>query len=103
MVTTMARTMAPPADRLPSTLPTERLKEGGQPEPEFRQELRRIPNVRNACSVAAAWAQIAAVPVAAVWIGRWWAWPIAVVVMGRSFALLGILGHEAAHRLLFSV
>ena len=46
--------------------------------------------------------QIAAVVTAAVWLDRWWVWAIAVVVMGRSFALLGILGHEAAHRLLFT-
>ena len=98
----MATTMVPPADRLPRTLPTERFREGGQPAPVLRQELRRIPNVRNVFTVASSWAQIVAVPVAAVWIGRWWAWPLAVVVMGRSFALLGILGHEAAHRLLFS-
>jgi fatty acid desaturase len=98
----MATTMVPPADRLPSTLPTARLKQGGQPEPALRQELRRIPTVRNVATVAGAWAQIVAIPVGAVWIGQWWVWPIAVVLMGRSFALLGILGHEAAHRLLFS-
>ena len=34
-------------------------------------------------------------------INRWWAWALAFVLMGRAQALLAILGHEAAHRLLF--
>ena len=98
----MATTMTPPADRLPQVLPTERLKVDGRPERPLRAELRRIPNVGNVVTVVLAGAQIVAIPVAAVWIDRWWAWPIAVIVMGRSFAILGILGHEAAHRLLFT-
>jgi fatty acid desaturase len=98
----MAATMVPSVERRPDVLPAGRLKAGGQPEPELRAELRRIPNVRNVGTVIGAWAQILAVIGGAVWIDRWWVWPIAVVLMGRSFALLGILGHEAAHRLLFS-
>jgi fatty acid desaturase len=98
----MVATMVPPAERLPETLPTERLTASGRPVPDVRAELRRIPNVGNAGTVLGAWLQIAAVIGGAVWIHQWWAWPIAVVLMGRSFALLLILAHEATHRLLFS-
>ena len=94
--------MAPDADRLPDVLPTERLSATGRPLPEIRAELRRVANVRNALSIVSCWAQAAAVIVGAAWIDRWWVWPIAVVLMGRSFALLNILGHESAHRLLFT-
>ena len=93
--------MVPPAHRLPDTLPTERLSATGRPVPDVRAELRRIPDVRNAVTVLGAWMQIALVVGGAVWLDRWWVWPIAVLLMGRSFALLLILGHEAAHRLLF--
>ena len=34
-------------------------------------------------------------------LNRWWVYLIAVFLVGRGFALLNILGHEGAHRLLF--
>ncbi len=37
-----------------------------------------------------------------MWIGEWWAYLFAFVWMGRGHCLLNILGHEAAHRLLFT-
>ena len=95
-------TMVPDTDRLPATLPTERLTATGRPIPEVRSALRRIPDLPNAVTVVGAWAQILLVIGGAVWIDRWWAWPIAILVMGRNFALLLILMHEAAHRLLFN-
>lgn len=98
----MAATMVPPAERLPAVLPTDRLLADGRPSPAIRADLRRIPDLRNAAAVAGAWAQVAAVIGAAVLVDRWWVWPLAVVLMGRSFALLAILSHEAAHRLLCS-
>lgn len=93
--------MVPSADRLPVGRPTDGVGAGGQPAPALRTELRRIPAARNVLTVALAWLQIAAVPAAVIWVDRWWAWPLGVVVMGRSFAILGVLSHEAAHRLLF--
>ena len=42
------------------------------------------------------------VVVCAAVVDAWWAWLVAFVWMGRGHALLNILGHEAAHRLLFS-
>jgi fatty acid desaturase len=92
----MAATMVPAAERLPA-VPGD-----GRPPADVRAELRRIPGLRNVATVAGAWAQVLAVVAGAAWIDRWWVWPIAVVLMGRSFALLAILSHEAAHRLLFS-
>src|SRR4029078_13278262 len=37
-----------------------------------------------------------------IWLHNPLAWLAAFILMGRTFARLGILGHEAAHRLLFS-
>jgi fatty acid desaturase len=73
----------------------------GRPRPAFRDELRRIPSWRNASSVVLLWAQIALILWATV---RWspWAIPVGIVLMGRAFAQLASLMHEAAHRLLFA-
>jgi fatty acid desaturase len=98
----MAATMVPTDDRLPDVLPAGRLLADGRPDPPLRAELRRIANVRNALTVAGAWLQVLAVIGGAIWLDRWWGWIVAAVLMGRSFALLLILGHEAAHRLLFT-
>ena len=93
--------MVPGSDRLPDVLPAGRLLQDGRPDAALRTELRRIPGFRNALTVSGAWLQVAAVIGAAVWLDRWWAWLLAVVLMGRSFALLLILSHETAHRLMF--
>jgi fatty acid desaturase len=68
----------------------------------LRAGLRRIPNGRNVLTVMGAWAQSFGVIAAAAVLHTWWAYLIAFFLMGRAFALLNILGHEAAHRLLFS-
>jgi fatty acid desaturase len=94
--------MVPPANALPDVLPTERLSEAGRPAPELRSRLRLIPGRRNALTVAGAWAQSFGVVALAAFIDRWWAYLIAFFLLGRGFALLNILGHEAAHRLLFN-
>ena len=92
-----------PADRLlTAVLPTERLTASGRPVPEVRAELRRVPDVRNALTVAGALAQTAGVIALAAWIDHPVVWIAAFVLMARGFALLAILSHEAAHRLLFS-
>jgi fatty acid desaturase len=98
----MAATMVPRAELRPDVLPTERLTDQGRPVPEIRADLRRIPNVRNAISVAGALVQSVGVIVAAAWIDRPLVWVVAFILMARGFALLAILAHEAAHRLLFS-
>jgi fatty acid desaturase len=98
----MVATMVPPARVLPDVLPTERLTASGRPVPRLRSELRRIPGGRNAVTVIGAWAQSFGVVALAAYIDRWWAYAVAFLLMGRAFALLNILGHEAAHRLLFA-
>jgi fatty acid desaturase len=82
-------------------LPTARLSAAGRPAPAIREQLRRIPGARNGVTVVGAWVQSFGVVAAAAVINRWWAYLVAFFLAGRGFALLNILGHEAAHRLLF--
>ncbi len=96
-----AVTVVPQAAALPDVLPTDRLTAAARPVPPVREALRRIPSGRNALTVGLAWAQSLAVLVAAAAVDRWWVWIPAFLLAGRSFALLNILGHEGAHRLLF--
>ena len=98
----MVVSVVPGPEALPTVLPTDRLTETGRPVPELRAGLRRIPGARNALTVVGAWLQSFGVVAAAVAIDRWWAYLVAFLLVGRAFALLNILGHEAAHRLLFS-
>ncbi len=94
--------LVPPDDRLPDVLPTERLTESAMPVPEIRSELRRIDDVRNVATVALAWVQAAVTIGLAVWIAHPLAYAAAVVLMGPVFARFAIIGHEAAHKLLFT-
>jgi fatty acid desaturase len=64
--------------------------------------LRRIPDLANAWTVASLWLQIAVVIGGAIWLSHPVAWAVAFLLMGRAFSQLLILGHEAAHNLLFS-
>jgi fatty acid desaturase len=93
--------MVPSPELLPDVLPTDRLSRTARPLPPIRESMRRIPGARNALTVVGAWVQTLGVIAVAVAINRWWAYVLAFLLMGRAFALLGILGHEAAHRLLF--
>ncbi len=73
----------------------------GRPTPEFREQLRRIPNLRNAFALAWLYTQTVAIVVAAVHFDNWVVWIAAFVLIGRSQAQHAALMHEAAHRLLF--
>ena len=94
--------MLPPSDLLTDVLPTERLTATGRPVPPVREELRRISDVRNVANVASVYLQSFGVIAVAVAVDRWWAYVVAFLLMGRAHALFNILGHEAAHRLLFT-
>ena len=94
--------MLPPPELLPDVLPTERLTPTGRPVPPIREELRRIPDGRNVVTTLGVYVQSFGVIAAAVALGRWWAYVAAFFLMGRAHALFNILGHEAAHRLLFT-
>lgn len=80
----------------------ERLRPDGRPAPAFREELRRIPSVRNAVSVVSCWVQTIGIVVGAVWIDHPVGWVAAFLLMGRAHAQLAALMHEAAHRMLFA-
>lgn len=73
----------------------------GRPTRRWREDLRRIPQARNIVTVAGAWGQSLGVAWAAIHLSTWWAYAIAFVLVGRGHMLLNVLGHEAAHRLLF--
>lgn len=94
--------MLPSEDLLPDVLPTDRLTRRGMPVPAVRTELRRIPNLANAWTVAFLWLSTAAIIIGAAWISHPVAWVVAFVLMGPQFARFASLSHEAAHRLLFS-
>src|SRR5688572_17086971 len=95
-------TMLPPEELLTDVLPTDRLTATGMPVPQLRTELRRIADVRNVATVLATWAQAIGTIWLAVWIGHPLAYAAAFVLMGPAFARFAILGHEAAHKLLFT-
>jgi fatty acid desaturase len=94
-------TVVPGPDALPDVLPTDRLQASAKPKPPRRDELRRISGVRSALTVIFCWAQAVAVIAVAVWLDNPFAWVAAFLLMGRSIVMFNILGHEAAHRLLF--
>ena len=98
----MVATMLPDADLLPDVLPTERLTRTGMPVPAVRAELRRIPNLASAWTVASLWLTTLAIIVVAAWVSHPVTWLVAFVLMGPQFARFASLSHEAAHRLLFS-
>ena len=87
---------------LPSFAGSERLRPDGRPLPEFRAELRRIPDAINAATVLATLAAAVALVAAVIAADHWLATAAAVPVMGIVMLRMFILHHEAAHRLLFS-
>ena len=93
--------MLPDPEALTGFHPTERLATNARPAPPWRDEMRRIPNVRNAFAVFLLYAQTIGIIVAAVWIDNLFVWALAFVLMGRAHAQFAALMHEAAHRLLF--
>lgn len=94
--------MVPSLDLLPDALPTDRLTASGMPVPELRRSLRQIADGRNIGSAMLCWAQALATIGAAAWIAHPLGYLAAVVLMGPVFARFAILGHEAAHKLLFT-
>ncbi len=94
--------MVPGEELLPNVLPSARLNERGMAIRELRDELRRIDNVRNTFTVFGALAMSFGVVGLAGYLHTWWSYLGAFVLMTRGHGGLNILGHEAAHRLLFS-
>jgi len=96
-----APTMLPDPALLSQFRPTARLTAAGRPVPAWREDLRRIPSARNALAIGSVYLQAVVVVAVAVWLDHPLAWFVALVLMGRTFAQLAALMHEAAHRLLF--
>ena len=102
----MTATMVPGPELLPGVLPTDRLNRRGMPVGTLRAELRVIASWRNGLTVISALAQTVGLIVASSLVvertGWWPLYAVTFVLMGRGFALLAILGHESAHKLLFA-
>lgn len=81
---------------------TELVRADGRPTPAFREQLRRIPSWRNAGSVASFYVQTLAILWLALWISNPLTYALAFLLMGRAFAQVAALMHEAAHRTLFA-
>ena len=94
--------MVPALSALPQVLPTERLNIKAKPVRALRDQLRRIPDARNVVAVTATILQSYGLVIAAAVVHTWWSYLLAFVLMARGHVCLNILGHEAAHRLLFS-
>lgn len=94
--------MVPTEEQLPDVLPTDRLNERGMATRPLRDELRTIDDARNIGTVIGAVALSFGVVGLAGYLHTWWAYLAAFVLMARGHVGLNILGHEAAHRLLFS-
>ena len=101
-IDTTTNTLVPAAGTLADVLPDESFNERGVPRRPWRDELRRIPDVRNVATVVGCLAQSFGVVIVAGVVDTWWAYLAAFVLMARGHVCLNILAHEAAHRLLFS-
>ena len=97
----MATTMVPAPELLETPRPDSRILPNGRPVPGLRDELRRIPSLRNALCVVSCFGQIALVVGVTISLHNPLAWIPAFVLMGRAHAQMAALMHEAAHRLLF--
>ncbi|HEX4491139.1 MAG TPA: fatty acid desaturase family protein [Acidimicrobiia bacterium] len=96
----MATTMVPDPELL--TEPHgDAVLPNGRPAPALREDLRRIPSLRNAVSVASVFVQTIGIVWLAIRLDNPFAWVAAFLLMGRANAQLAALMHEAAHRLLF--
>lgn len=69
---------------------------------DLTRELSKVSNAAALWAIARQWIGIAAAVAFVVYVGRWWAWPIAAIFIAtRQHALL-VLMHEASHHHLLS-
>ncbi len=94
--------LAPEPASLKPFAGSERLRPDGRPKPAFRAELRHISNLRNAWTVTWVFLTPPAIVWATIALDHWLAVVVGAVAMGAAFARFFIIGHEAAHRLLFT-
>ena len=98
----MVDTLVPGPEARPDVLPSERLLKNGMCAPEWRTDLRRIDDGRNALSVLSLWGAVVGVVALSVWVNNPIGYVVAFIVMGPMHARFAILMHESAHKLLFS-
>lgn len=98
----MVATVLPDPELLVTPDPEGRVTASGRPLPELREQLRRIPSLRNAVNVVLLYALTVAIVAAAVRLDHPITWVVAFLLMGPVLARFFILMHEAAHRLLFA-
>jgi fatty acid desaturase len=79
----------------------DKILANGHPTSQWRTELRHIPNVRNAISVASIYVQTFGIIWAVLALYNPITYVIAFLLMGRAHAQLLALMHESVHRLLF--
>ena len=79
----------------------DKILANGHPTSQWRTELRHIPNVRNAISVASIYVPTIGIIWAALALHNPIIFVIAFLLMGRAHAQLLALMHESVHRLLF--
>ncbi|MFM8664029.1 MAG: hypothetical protein ACKODI_09355, partial [Acidimicrobiaceae bacterium] len=94
--------MVRPASVFTRVTPNDKIQTDGRATPEWRAELRKIPNVRNAISVVSVYVQAGAIFWVALVVNNPLVYVAAFLLIGRTHAQLLALMHEAAHRLLFS-
>ncbi len=94
--------LAPDAEAVEPFAGSERLRPDGRPRPEFRAELRKIPDLQNAFHVLTTVGYPFVVVAGAVWVDNPATWVLAFCAMGIWFQRSLTLFHEASHRLLFS-
>ncbi len=96
------KTMVPDPELLVAPSPDSRVTAIGKPVPEWREDLRRIPSLRNAVSVVVLYVMTIGIIGLAVWANHPAVWVLAFLAMGPMIARFNIFMHEAAHRLLFT-
>lgn len=98
----MTASVVPAHDALPAVHATESISCALRLEPSLRRELHRIPDARNALTVLSVVAMAVGLVVGAAMWGTWYGYVIAFVLMPGVHIRMFVLGHEAAHGLLFS-
>jgi fatty acid desaturase len=98
----MAATVLPASALLVEPDPDGRITPSGRPKPEFREQLRRIPTLRNVVHAVLLYAMTIGIFVVVAWADNPFVWVAAFLAMGPIHARFAIFMHEAAHRLLFA-
>ncbi len=93
--------MVPDPSVFASITGNDKILANGRPTSQWRTELRRIPNFRNAMSIASIYVQTIGIMWAALALHNPFTYVVAFLLMGRAHAQLLALMHESVHRLLF--